>query len=98
MSITENADKKQRYRYIRLRSGTAYVEKIDEDKWKFAYNGILGNISKAWSRLGGWGYQAGNFRDSSGNPIDITIHGTEKTLNMAIQHAYEFVMHSRKKK
>ena len=77
---------------IKQSGHSANIRKIDDTTSMFSHRGVVGHLSKAWNRMGGWGYQAGNIRvngEDVGLPV---IHGTHKSMNDAIHNAYQHTM------
>jgi hypothetical protein len=81
-------------RYVKIKpSGhPAYIQKVDDETWRYSHRGINGFVRKGWNRMGGWGYVAGRFSASNGTPIEVPeVHQTHKTMNDAINHAHQHV-------
>jgi hypothetical protein len=90
--LTE-ASSNERYVKIKQSGHGANIRKINDTTSMFSHRGIVGHVVKGWSRMGGWGYQAGNIR-VNGKDIGLnTIHGTHKTMNDAIHNAYMHTAH-----
>lgn len=69
------------------------IRKVNDATSMFSHRGIVGHVVKAWNRMGGWGYQAGNIL-VNGKDVGLPmIHGTYKTMNDAIHNAYMHTMH-----
>jgi len=87
------ASSNERFVKIKQSGHGANIRKIDDTTSMFSHRGIVGHVKKGWSRMGGWGYQAGNIR-VGGKDVGLpVIHGTHKSMNDAIHHAYEYTAH-----
>lgn len=83
----------ERFVKIKPSGHGASIRKVNDETSVFSHRGVYGQVNKAWNRMGGWGYQAGNIR-VSGKDVGLpTIHGTHKTMNDAIHNAYMHTMH-----
>ena len=76
----------------KLRNGQyASTTMIKIDTWKFAYNGLFGQIKRAWNASRGWQYKAFDLHDASG--VQVPIYNNPPMMNMsdailfAIKHA-----------
>lgn len=88
--ITEGSERLVK---IKQSGHSANIRKIDDTSSMFSHRGVVGRVSKAWSRMGGWGYQTGDIR-VNGKEVGLpVIHGTHKTMNDAIHNAYMHTMH-----
>ena len=95
MSFNQYISEAAGERFVKIKpSGHgASIRKVNDETSVFSHRGVYGQVSKAWNRMGGWGYQAGNIR-VSGKDVGLpTIHGTHKTMNDAIHNAYMHTMH-----
>lgn len=71
----------------------ANIRKVNDTTWMFSHRGVVGHVHKAWNRMGGWGYQAGNIR-VGGKDVGLpVIHGTHKSMNDAIHNAWQHTAH-----
>jgi hypothetical protein len=87
------SESNEKYMKIKPSGHGANVRKINQDSWMFSHRGVVGQVNRAWSRMGGWGYQAGNIR-VNGKEVGLpVIHGTHKTMNDAIHNAYMHTTH-----
>lgn len=78
---------------IKQSGHSANIRRINDTTSMFSHRGVVGHVSKAWNRMGGWGYQAGNIR-VNGKDVGLpVIHGTHKSMNDAIHNAYMHTMH-----
>jgi hypothetical protein len=78
---------------IKQSGHSANIRKINDTTSMFSHRGVVGHVVKAWNRMGGWGYQAGNIR-VNGKEVGLpVIHGTHKTMNDAIHNAYMHTTH-----
>lgn len=77
---------------IKQSGHSANIRRINDTTSMFSHRGVVGHVTKAWSRMGGWGYQAGNIR-VNGKDVGLSvIHGTHKTMNDAIHNAWQHTM------
>ena len=82
----------RRQQKVRLRNGTAYINKVNSDTWHFYYNTIEGIVTRKWSGMLGWTYMVGSVRDRSGTILADAIRGSARTLNDAIQGSWQHIM------
>jgi hypothetical protein len=95
MSFNQYISEAAGERFVKIKpSGHgASIRKINDETSVFSHRGIYGQVNKAWNRMGGWGYQAGNIR-MGGKDVGLPIiHGTHKSMNDAIHNAYQHTMH-----